>query len=352
MASWPTNPEWLDLTTINSGKQYIAADGVTFSDFNALVNNILYLKNKGVKMPQEKSVAITSNGTRVVLPDEGRALSKVTILTDVPSQEPTGTFEVTENDTYDISGYKYVKVDVPQTGSGEQPQLYPPGISITGNTLNISNPTSNGNFVAGYKIYLNSVYFATVVTAPVDLDAQNIPGGDHQIAVKCYGTYFKDSDLSNVVTYHSLYTYDIVTSLIHVSGDDTNPNTIKEGESATLIFTAESGYTLPETIDVTGCTYTWEPATEMLDISNPVDNVSIGIAAEKVLKLTTPTNVTSDDSSVSWDAVENATEYEVVVDNASWGVCQPAVYDYTQDGDTVTIQTAPYTQDGDTVTIT
>lgn len=68
-------------------------------------------------------------------------------------------------------------------------------------------------------------------------------------------------------------------------------------------------------------------------------------------KLATPTGVQVADTSASWDEVENATEYEIVVDNASWGVYEPAVYDYTQDGDTVTIQNAPYTQNGDTVTI-
>lgn len=69
-------------------------------------------------------------------------------------------------------------------------------------------------------------------------------------------------------------------------------------------------------------------------------------------KLATPTGVqVADGTVVSWDAVENATEYEVVVDNVSWGVCEPTVYEYTQDGDTVTIQSAPYTQQDDTVTI-
>ena len=69
-------------------------------------------------------------------------------------------------------------------------------------------------------------------------------------------------------------------------------------------------------------------------------------------QLATPQNVTADGTTVSWDEVENATEYEIVVDNVSWGVCEPTAYDYTQDGDTVTIRNAPYTQDGDTVTIT
>ena len=69
-------------------------------------------------------------------------------------------------------------------------------------------------------------------------------------------------------------------------------------------------------------------------------------------KLATPTGVQVANTSASWDEVENATEYEIVADNASWGVYEPTVYDYTQDGDTVTIRNAPYAQDDDTVTIT
>lgn len=70
-------------------------------------------------------------------------------------------------------------------------------------------------------------------------------------------------------------------------------------------------------------------------------------------KLATPTGVQVADTSASWDEVENATEYEIVVDNASWGTYTPTVYNYTFDESTgvLTLLDVPYEQNGDTVTI-
>ena len=71
-------------------------------------------------------------------------------------------------------------------------------------------------------------------------------------------------------------------------------------------------------------------------------------------KLATPTGVQVADGEASWNEVENAAQYEIVVDNASWGTYVPAVYDYTYDESTgvLTLSDAPYEQNGDTVTIT
>ena len=70
-------------------------------------------------------------------------------------------------------------------------------------------------------------------------------------------------------------------------------------------------------------------------------------------KLATPTGVQVADDEASWNEVENAIEYELIVDNASWGTYTPAVYDYTYDESTgvLTLLDAPYEQNGDTVTI-
>lgn len=69
-------------------------------------------------------------------------------------------------------------------------------------------------------------------------------------------------------------------------------------------------------------------------------------------RLSTPQNVAfTEPSSASWDEVENATHYEVVLDSASWGDFVPVSYKYSVQGDTLTLTDAPYTQDGDTVTI-
>lgn len=70
-------------------------------------------------------------------------------------------------------------------------------------------------------------------------------------------------------------------------------------------------------------------------------------------KLATPTGVQAADDEVSWDEVENAIEYELVVNNTSWGTYTPPVYNYTFDESTgvLTLLDVPYEQNGDTVTI-
>ena len=70
-------------------------------------------------------------------------------------------------------------------------------------------------------------------------------------------------------------------------------------------------------------------------------------------RLATPTGVQVADDEVSWDEVENAIEYELVVNNTSWGTYTPTVYNYTFDESTgvLTLLDAPYEQNGDTVTI-
>ena len=237
MANWPDSPGWSDPKEINAGNQYNADDGVLYTDMNKIISNLLYLKQRGGIIP-------------------------------------SGTLSIVSNDTYDVTKYARVEVNVPQTSGVDQPQLNPPTISIAGTTLSIEDPASNGNFTSGWKLYDDGAYVDQFLTAVIQLADIQFSIGTHKLTVKSFGTNFKDSVASNEVTYQ---------------------------------------------------------ITE---------------------KLATPQNVSFADTSASWDEVENATEYEIVVDNASWGVCEPTAYDYTQDGDTVTIQNAPYTQDGDTVTIT
>lgn len=69
-------------------------------------------------------------------------------------------------------------------------------------------------------------------------------------------------------------------------------------------------------------------------------------------RLSTPQNVAFvEPSSASWDEVENATQYEVVLDSVSWGDFVPISYKYSMQGDALTLTDAPYKQDGNSVTI-
>lgn len=83
-----------------------------------------------------------------------------------------------------------------------------------------------------------------------------------------------------VFTAYKLPSYSITYNLTNLTSDATNPATIGIGETASIRITAPTGYNLPSRITVTGCEYTWEANTGVLNISNPTGNVTI--AAEGV----------------------------------------------------------------------
>lgn len=129
------------------------------------------------------------------------------------------------------------------------------------------------------------------------------------------------------------------------------------------------------TVDATGITYNLEGSygsTKVYDAATqtwakaeyqsvtPTEDAKVSETfyawweANIMAKLGTPTGVQVADDEASWNEVENATQYDIVVDNALWGTHIPAVYNYTYDEATgvLTLLDAPYEQNGDTATIT
>ena len=57
---------------------------------------------------------------------------------------------------------------------------------------------------------------------------------------------------------------------------------------------------------------------------------------ERITQLATPQNVTADGTTVSWDAVENATSYAVLADGSEIGTVEGVVSNFTlSDGSTL-----------------
>ena len=72
--------------------------------------------------------------------------------------------------------------------------------------------------------------------------------------------------------------YNITTNLTNVSGNSSNATSIKNIETKTLKFTANSGYSLPSDVTVTGATYTWDKTTGELTLSEIYEDVVISIS--------------------------------------------------------------------------
>lgn len=121
--------------------------------------------------------------------------------------------------------------------------------------------------------------------------------------------------------YTILGLYTITTTLTSCQASPTNVDRIEENSSVTLYFSKiTSSYVLPDSVEVTNATYTWDKDTGALALSNPTGDISITITAVEALpQLATPTNVAVTDTTLTFDEVENATSYEVFVDNVSIG---------------------------------
>lgn len=89
--------------------------------------------------------------------------------------------------------------------------------------------------------------------------------------------YSKTAPTGTGITFtaYKLPSYSITYNLTNLTSDTTNPITIGSGEVASIKITAPTGYNLPSKITVTGCEYTWEANTGVLNISNPTGNITI-----------------------------------------------------------------------------
>ena len=120
------------------------------------------------KPEQTKTVTITENGTITITPDSGKVLTAVTVTTNVQGAKPT---------------------------------LNAPSISISGTTLTITNPASNGNFVTSYTLYNGSTVITTTTSKTINLSTYITTAGTYTLTVKAKGTNFNDSASSNSLTY-------------------------------------------------------------------------------------------------------------------------------------------------------
>lgn len=173
---------------------------------------------------------------------------------------PTGNINITDTQITDVRGKATAQVvdanlkaeniakgvsvlgiaGTHEGGGGEFPQLHAPTISISEDTLTITNPSNNGDFVTGYKILNNGAEVATVTDTTVDLTAVFTEANDYTVTVKAIGTNFADSVDSNAVDYTNIY-YSVTYNLTNCTSNNTATQVRKNGSyKATII--AESGY--------------------------------------------------------------------------------------------------------------
>lgn len=118
-----------------------------------------------------------------------------------------------------------------------------------------------------YNKTQNSAKDTSFVVYCIDLNAQSIKAC-------CYGAGY-DREISYAPIAPTVY--NITNSLTNCTAS--GASTIVEEGTASVTIVANSGYELPDTITVSGASYTWDKSTGMVVLSNPTGNVTVTVIA-------------------------------------------------------------------------
>lgn len=209
--------------------------------------------------PEEtKTVAVNfSNGDQSVFPTEGFTLAKVIL------QKPETLSAMNIKKDVVIAGVRGIYEGISEE---TQPRLNALTIAHSGSaTLSITNPTTNGNFVVGYKIYTNDELLIEQTGTSYTLTL--LPNGEYEVVVKCKGNNFLDSLDSNAL---SVGVFEL-TYILKGLTSTTSTKRITNTQTMSFTLKPDSGKYLPEFIDVycNGQTvkYTYNSYTGVVSIS-------------------------------------------------------------------------------------
>lgn len=118
-----------------------------------------------------------------------------------------------------------------------------------------------------YNKTQNSAKDTSFVVYCIDQNAQSIKAF-------CYGAGY-DREISYAPVAPTVYS--ITNSLTNCTAS--GASTIVEEGTAAVTITANSGYELPDTITVSGASYTWDKSTGTVVLSNPTSDVTVTVVA-------------------------------------------------------------------------
>lgn len=177
---------------------------------------------------------------------------------------PSGNINITDTQQTDVTNYATAQVvdanltaeniadgvtvlgivGTHQGGGGELPQLHAPTISIVEDTLTITNPATNGDFVTAFGGYANGVSVGAIPVSsnPLDLTSLGFPAGDYTLTATCKGTNFAESEQSNSLDYTNIF-YNISSVLVGCTSNNSTVS-LRKGKPYTATISAIAGYTL------------------------------------------------------------------------------------------------------------
>ena len=250
---------------------------------------------------------ISISGKTLTITNDGRNGSKVTnykvyngstLLTTITATTLDLTTVITTNGTYNISviatGTGYTDSDSSNVIEYNY-AVYNITTNLTGVTANASNPTT-------VSTPASSTLTFTANTGYNLPDNVTVTGAEFTWT-KSSGTLVLSNPTGNVsVTVAGVaISRTITATLTNVTAASGNATTIATGETKVLTYTAASGYTLPDSVTVTGATGVWNKDAGTLTLSNPTGNVTFTIAGVEVAAAGYNVTVSGDGSNHGFD---------------------------------------------------
>ena len=220
---------------------------------------------------------------------------------------PSGNINITDTQQTDVTNYATAQVvdanltaeniadgvtvlgivGTHQGGGGELPQLHAPTISIVEDTLTITNPSTNGDFVTAFGGYANGVSVGAIPVSanPLDLTSLGFPAGDYTLTATCKGTNFAESEQSNSLAYTNIF-YNVSSVLVGCSSNN-SAATVRRGKPYTATISALAGYkmlgaTVTVTMggeDITSTAYTYSNKQGLISIESASGEIEISVTA-------------------------------------------------------------------------
>ena len=149
------------------------------------------------------------------------------------------------------------------------------------NTINqftVDVPLSSNDIIVTQEYYSRTF---KVMKAPTEVEVacKYVYKGDQNLAKFIDAYLYDGANWVNVNTGATVAISRTITpTLTNVTAASGNATTIATGETKVLTYTAASGYTLPDSVTVTGATGVWNKDAGTLTLSNPTGNVTFTIA--------------------------------------------------------------------------
>lgn len=252
-------------------------DGVNWHDLDGEITlTKLYAPKISIS---GKTLTITNDGRNGSYVTSYKVYNGSTLLTTITATTLDLTTVITANGTYNISviatGTGYTDSDNSNVVEYNY-AVYSITTNLTGVTANASNPTTVSTVASSTLTFTAS----TGYNLP---DNVTVTGAEFTWT-KSSGTLVLSNPTSNVsVTVAGVAISRTITpTLTNVTAASGNATTIATGETKVLTYTANGGYTLPDSVTVTGATGVWNKDAGTLTLSNPTANVTFTIAGVEV----------------------------------------------------------------------